>query len=185
MNEELMPARSGKLMPRRPVPALEVDLTQGKRWSLATQRPERFAMLVFYRGLHCPVCRKYLPELAKLGEEFVRRGVSPLALSCDTRERVQAARSEWRLEPLEIGYGLSIDTAREWGLYISAGRGKTSIGIEEPALFCEPGIFLLKPDRTLFWSNVQSMPFARPHFDEVLAGVDVVIARDYPARGES
>jgi len=28
------------------------------------------------------------------------------------------------------------------------------------------------------------MPFARPHFDELLAAVDVAIARDYPARGE-
>jgi hypothetical protein len=30
--------------------------------------------------------------------------------------------------------------------------------IEERALFSEPGIFLVRPDRTLYWATVQSMP---------------------------
>jgi hypothetical protein len=28
------------------------------------------------------------------------------------------------------------------------------------------------------------MPFARPHFGDVLTALDFVIAKDYPARGE-
>jgi len=28
------------------------------------------------------------------------------------------------------------------------------------------------------------MAFARPHFDEVLAGVDFVVSNNYPARGD-
>ena len=28
------------------------------------------------------------------------------------------------------------------------------------------------------------MPFARPHFDELLGAMDFAIAKDYPARGE-
>jgi hypothetical protein len=28
------------------------------------------------------------------------------------------------------------------------------------------------------------MPFARPHFDELLAAIDFAVANDYPARGE-
>jgi hypothetical protein len=28
------------------------------------------------------------------------------------------------------------------------------------------------------------MPFARPHFDDILTALDFVIAKDYPARGE-
>jgi hypothetical protein len=31
---------------------------------------------------------------------------------------------------------------------------------------------------------VQTMPFARPHFDELLAAIDFALAKDYPARGE-
>ena len=80
---------------------------------------------------------------------------------------------------------LSIATGRAWGLYVSTGRGDTSIGIEEPALFTEPGLFLVRPDGTLYWAAVQTMPFARPGFADVLKALDFVIAKDYPARGEA
>lgn len=46
---------------------------------------------------------------------------------------------------VKFGYGPSLKAAREWGLYISALRGKTSSGIEEPALFSEPSIFIVRP----------------------------------------
>lgn len=51
-------------------------------------------------------------------------------------------------------------------------------------MFAEPGVFLVRPDGTLFWGAVQTMPFARPLFSELLAAVDFVLAKDYPARGE-
>ena len=176
---------SSRLMPRQPVPALEVELVGGGRWSLAAQQPQNFTMLVFYRGLHCPVCRKYLGELNDLAERFATRRVSVLALSSDVRERAEEAKAKWGLERLDVGYGLSIDAARQWGLYVSTHRGKTSIGIEEPALFSEPGVFLVRPDRTLYWLAIQTMPFARPHFDEILAAMDFAIDKGYPARGEA
>ena len=69
-------------------------------------------------------------------------------------------------------------------LTISTSRGKTSIGIEEPAQFSEPGLFLVHPDGTLYWGSTQTMPFARPHFDEILGAIDFVTKNDYPARGE-
>ena len=89
------------------------------------------------------------------------------------------------MEKVKVGYGLPIDRAREWGLYISTGRGRTSAGIEEPARFSEPGLFLIKPDGTLYWEATQSMPFARPHFNEIAAAVDFVREKNYPARGEA
>ena len=74
--------------------------------------------------------------------------------------------------------------ARQWGLYVSTSRGKTSIGIEEPALFSEPAVYLVRPDGTLYYGAVQTMPFARPHFDELIGALDFAIKNDYPARGE-
>ena len=62
--------------------------------------------------------------------------------------------------------------------------GKTSVGIEEPALFSEPGLFLVRPDGTLYWSAVQTMPFSRPHLADLLAALDFIAERNYPARGE-
>lgn len=38
---------------------------------------------------------------------------------------------------VKFGYGLSLKSARQWGLYISTSRGKTSLGIDEPPLFGE------------------------------------------------
>ncbi len=61
----------------------------------------------------------------------------------------------------------------------------TSVGIEEPRRFNEPGLFLVRPDGTLYAASVQSMPFARPHFSDVLAAVEFVTKNDYPPRGEA
>jgi hypothetical protein len=74
---------------------------------------------------------------------------------------------------------------REVRLYISATRGKSSLGIDEPALFSEPGIFLVRPDRTLYFGSVQTSPFARPRFEDLLSLIDFAIDRNFPpARGE-
>jgi hypothetical protein len=85
---------------------------------------------------------------------------------------------------LRFGYQLPLSVAKEWGLYISEGIGKTSIGVEEPKLFPEPGVFLIKPDQTLYYGSVQTMPFARPSFTDLMMAIDFAISKNYPARGE-
>jgi peroxiredoxin len=171
------------LKPRQLVPALNVETLQGQ-WSLSDQSPENFTMVVFYRGLHCPLCSKYLKELDKLSSEFAEAGVTVLALSSDDKARIEQTQADWELHNINLGYGVSTEQAQAWGLHRSAGKGKTSIGIEEPAEFSEPGLFLIRPDQTLYWSQVSTMPFARPHFKEVLGALGFVLANDYPARGE-
>lgn len=172
------------LKPRKPVPALEFDIVGGGRWSLAAQKPQSFTMVVFYRGLHCPVCRRYTSELNGMIGEFDKRGVSTVITSTDSQERAAQAKEKWTLPNLPVGYGVSIDKAREWGLYISTSRGVTSAGVEEPALFAEPGLFLVKPDATLYWANISTMPFARPHFSDIAGAIDFALSKNYPARGE-
>ncbi len=172
------------LTPRQPVPALNVPLVQGGRFVLGAQPAERFDLVVFYRGLHCPICAKYLLELERLMPEFEQRGVQVVALSSDTAERAQAMADKVKATRMRVGYGLGLANARQWGLYISTSRGLTSIGIEEPALFSEPGVFLVRPDGTLYYGSTQTMPFARPSFQDLLGAIDFAIAKDYPARGE-
>jgi peroxiredoxin len=171
------------LKPRQPVPELNLSTLQGA-WSLADQAPENFTLIVFYRGLHCPICSKYMAELNKMTAEFAEIGVSILGLSSDGEDRAQQAMDDWGLSDISVGYGLSVEQARAWGLHRSAGRGLTSIGIEEPAEFSEPGMFLVRPDNTLYWGQVSTMPFARPHFREILGALNFALANDYPARGE-
>lgn len=174
-----------ELKPRTAAPSLSLATVDGGQWSLAEQSPEHFTMIVFYRGLHCPICKIYIRELDRLTGEFEQQGVSVVAISSDSQERAEQSKADWGIKNVPQAYGLSIEKAREWGLYISTSRGKTSTGMEEPAEFSEPGIFLIKPDGTLYWVNVQSMPFARPHFSDILKGVEMVLKMDYPARGEA
>ena len=172
------------LMPRQAVPSLQVATLAHGLFTLAGDAAPNFTLVVFYRGLHCPICLKYLLELGRLQPEFDQRGVKVIALSNDTQERAQAMADKLKAPHLRMGFGLSLAAAREWGLYISTSRGTTSIGIEEPALFSEPGLFIVRPDGTLYYGAVQTMPFARPHFDELLAALDFALAKNYPARGE-
>lgn len=176
--------RNPSLIPRFPVPALNVPLTDGSRFVLGAQPGEKFDLLVFYRGLHCGICAKYLMELERLAPDFAKRGVQVVAISSDDVERGQQMATKVKANALKFGYGLSLKSAREWGLYISRSRGQTTLGIEEPALFSEPGVFIVRPDGTLYYGAVQTMPFARPQFQDLIGAIDFAIAKDYPARGE-
>src|SRR5713101_6798671 len=101
------------LKPRQPVPALEFDTVGNGRWTLVAQKPQNFTMVVFYRGLHCPVCRKYTSELNGMIGEFDKRGVSTVITSTDAKGRAEEAKTKWGLPNLTVGYGVSIDKARE------------------------------------------------------------------------
>lgn len=173
------------LKPRKQVPSLEFSLVNGQTWSLSNQKPENFTMVVVYRGLHCPICHSYLRELDRNIEAFKSHGVNVAVVSTDPKDRAEKAQTDWGLENFSIGYGLSIEKAREWGLYISTSRGKTSADVVEPDLFAEPGLFLIRPDGTLYGANYITMPFARPHFKDILGALDFIIPNDYPARGEA
>jgi peroxiredoxin len=172
------------LMPRQSVPALQVPTLSHGAFSLQDDAAQHFTLVVFYRGLHCPICLKYLLELGRLQPEFATRGVKVIAVSSDTAERAQAMADKLQAPGLRIGHSLDLAAARDWGLYLSVSRGLTSIGIEEPALFSEPAVYIVRPDGTLYWGAVQTMPFARPHFDEILGALDFALAKDYPGRGE-
>lgn len=172
------------LIPRQAVPELKLATVAHGAFDLASEGAQNFTLAVFYRGLHCPLCAKYLQELERLVPEFEKRGVTVIAVSSDNAERAAAMAEKIKASHLRFAYGLNLGNARAWGLYISASRGKTSIGIEEPALFSEPGVFMVRPDGTLYYGNVQTMPFARPNFADLVGGLDFIIANDYPARGE-
>lgn len=172
------------LMPRQPVPALDLPLTNGERYVLGAQPGKHFDLLVFYRGLHCPICAKYLIELERLAPEFASRGVNVVAISSDTEERAQEMAGKVKASGVQFAHSLPLPLARQWGLYISESRGKTSIGIDEPALFSEPAVYLVRPDKTLYYGAVQTMPFARPSFADLVAAIDFAVGKDYPARGE-
>ena len=167
------------LKPGQPVPALDLPLTIEARFELEKQNPENFTMLVFYRGKHCPICKKYLTELGGKLDKFTDKGINVFAISMDSPERAAVSHKEWDTHDLPLAHSLSEDKAREYGLYISEKRE----GSEEPDVFSEPGLFVVKPDGTLHFAVVQSAPFTRPDLDDLLEGLMFTIEKDYPTRG--
>ena len=166
------------------VPDLKFPLINNSEFDLHKENPKSFNLIVFYRGLHCPLCLLQIKELGRLQKDYQEKGVEIVVVSSDTKERAEEFATKVAFPDLKFGYGLNLTDAKKWGLYISEGIGKTSIGIEEPAKFSEPGIFLIKPDKTLYYGATQTMPFARPSFAELIKAVEFSITKNYPARGE-
>lgn len=165
----------GKAAPKLECPTL--GLPQG-RWDLEKSEPRNFSLLIFYRGLHCPLCESYLRSFDDRCEALRELGVEIIALSMDPKYRAERAKSEWRIDRIPIGYNLSEADARRWGLFISE-----SITGKEPKRFNEPGLFLVKRDGTLYYAAITSMPFARPHVADLESAIRFVLKNDYPPRG--
>lgn len=172
------------IMPRTKTPDLTVPVTGGGDFDLVRDAGENGTLISFFRGRHCPVCINQLKELDALIPEFNKRGYNVVAISSDTEERSAEMHDLVAPTNLKLGYGLDLTKAREFGLFISTSRGETSIGIVEPDLFSEPGLFIIDPDKTLFFSSINSMPFARANFKELIGSLDFRKKVNYPPRGE-
>ena len=165
-------------LPGQPAPALDLELIIGLDWSLAKQSPDAFTMIVVYRGLHCPICKAHLKALRGHYDAFLAKGVEAINVSMDGKDKATEAHESWGLDPIPMGHSLSEETARVWGLYLSDGRGGA-----EPDVFAEPGLFLVKPDGTLYLAEVASAPFVRPDLGLLLSEIDLIREKDYPPRG--
>ena len=160
-----------RLVPGASVPSLRVGTVGGPCWRLCDQKPKNFTLVLFYRGLHCSYCIRQIREFEDRIERFSVLGVRVLAVSADSRERAEKAADLWGIDKLTLCWGLTPDQAEAWGLYTASGRGMAPSGLEEPAFFVEPAMFLVRPDGTLYAGMVQTMPFARPRVDDILAGI--------------
>lgn len=168
---------STKPMPGNQAPDLKLPLAGGGEYDLRGQSPEAATMVIFYRGLHCPICKDYLAEVAEKAPSFEEKGMPIVLASMDPADRAEQAGKEWGIGKLPVAYGLTEECARAWGLYIT-----NSIKEAETPVFCEPGTFWVKPDNSLYLVEISSMPFARPDLD-ILLGRVAAVGAGYPARG--
>lgn len=165
-------------LPGEAAPPLSFDRMGEDPFDLADTPIDQFLILLFYRGQHCPICREMLEELnGKIGE-FRYAGMEVVPTSMDTRERAEKQVAEWDIGNLSIGYGMSEAEARAFGLFITE-RWRD----HEPPRYSEPGLIVLRPDRTIFAMFLQSVPFTRPSFDGLLKGLTFVRDKGYPTRG--
>lgn len=172
-----------RLIPRDMTPNLTLPMVGGGEFDLDRDHGENGTVLLFYRGLHCPICVKQLKALEEILPKFEARGMRVVAASSDGAERAQAMADQ--VPGVTIAHDMPLAAARDdWGLYVSTSRGLTSIGIEEPAMFAEPGLMIIRPDRTLYYLNIQTAPFARPPWEGILGAVEFMLDKGYPARGQ-
>ena len=149
--------RTGDLIPR-----FTFETLNGGVWGSRSPSAGMFRLLVIYRGMWCPFCKEQLQELNALHDSFTDAGVTPVAVSADTRARAEISRNEYALDQLRIGYEMPIGVAREMGVFISAG-----IKSKEMPLFCEPACFLLNAENQIQAAWIASNAFARTRMREV------------------
>ncbi len=111
-----------RLVPGNVVPALTVDTLSGNAWNLAEQTPRHYTMVVFYRGLHCPLCADYLQQLNSKLSQFNELGIEVIAISGDSREKAITSADTWGVHDLTLGYGLTRETMQQWGFTFLRGR---------------------------------------------------------------
>ena len=169
---------SNNIIPGKKAPSLNIETISGNTWSLDKQLNKSKCMIVFYRGLHCPVCSVFLKQIESQLLEYKKSNTEVIAVSMDNKEKALKVKSDWSIKNLNIAYGLSEENARRWGLYISK-----SIKEAESDLFCEPGLFIIKEDGTLYLANTSNMPWARPDLTDFPAKLIFAEENNYPVRG--
>lgn len=167
-------------IPGETAPALKLETIANGTFDLDADAGEKGTLVVFYRGLHCPICAKQLTELEQKLDQLGELGVNVVAVSADDGDKAKEMARKAGVENLPIAHSLSLPAARfDWGLYISEARPDSA----EPALFSEPGIFFITPGRKIYGAWVQSTPFARPQIDDLIDMIRFQQAKDYPPRG--
>lgn len=170
---------STKLTSGGTIPPLTLPLVGGGDITLGkTNTPGAWQIVIVYRGLHCPLCNKYLARLEELREGFAKANAELIAISGDPIEKAEAIIERNGLT-IPVAYGLGIEQMRELGLYISDPRNPE----ETDRPFAEPGTFAINSDGKLHLIEISNTPFNRADLAELLDTVDWVQENDYPIRG--
>lgn len=160
-------------------PKTDVATIGGGTATLGTPTGDHdWQLVVVYRGLHCPLCKKYLTTLNEMQSEFNAMGVDVVAVSGDPLEKAQAMAQELSLD-LTLGYGLTVEDMKRLGLYVSDPRSAK----ETDRPFPEPGLFVINAEGNIQILDISNAPFARPDLKIIANGIKFVREHDYPIRG--
>jgi len=165
--------------PGHPLPDITVPRLGGGQLTLG--RPEGgrdWAMVVVYRGKHCPLCHKYLGQLQSLLADYHALGVDVAVVSGDPQDRAHAMADEVGLT-MPVGHDLSLEQMRTLGLYVSDPR--TPQETDRP--YPEPAVFVVNDEGNLQVVDISNAPFARPDLSALHGGLKFIRDNAYPVRG--
>ena len=144
-----------------PFPQIQLNTVGGRTRTLGKALDgHEWQLVVVYRGLHCPICKRYLSQLQEMASAFYDQKVEVIAVSADPLGKAQKM-------------------VEEQALFISAPRSPQ----ETDRPFAEPGTFVVNGDGSLQIVDVSNAPFARPDLDALLRGITFVREKNYPIRG--
>ncbi len=166
------------IKPGEKAPNLSFKTLNSSTWFLHDNLSNEMNIVIFYRGLHCPICKEYLVSIQNQLDDYSDANTSVTVISMDSEEKAKKTQLDWGLDKLNVGYGLSLDDAKNWGLFISK-----SIKEAESDIFCEPGLFVIKKDGSIYMVNISNMPFARPDLSTFSANLKFAQDNQYPVRG--
>ncbi|MEL6997398.1 MAG: redoxin domain-containing protein [Pseudomonadota bacterium] len=166
------------LTPGQPFPIIDLPRVGGGRVTNAAFDAGFMTVLNVYRGLHCPRCHAQFDDFIAHKADLEAAGIKIVSISTDPQDRAEQAVAEWGLGDLDIGYDLTIQGARELGLFISE-----AIREGETAQFAEAAVFFVRPDGILWGSSINSFPFLRPTAAMIVDAVATAKSRNYPPRG--
>ena len=162
-------------------PKLSVSDLSGNLIHLAkANEPHEWRMVVVYRGLHCPLCTKYLNALEGYRETLSDMGIDIVAVSADSKAQLAAHKERLQVS-FPLGYGLSVEDMQALGLYISTPRSEQ----ETDHTFAEPGLFIINGQGTLQAVDISNNPFMRPDLEQLVTTLAWVRnpENNYPVRG--
>ncbi len=164
--------RSGVLLPR-----FDLDRMGGGTTVIGGER-EGWQLVVVYRGRHCQLAKPFLARLNEMTADFAKRNIDVVAISADRHDRAEADVKEFGWT-FEVGYGLTLETMRAIGLYISEPR----YAQETDGPYAEPALFALSPRGTAEIIDITNAPFSLPDLGGVLSGITFIQNRDYAPGG--
>ena len=170
---------SKKLVSGSAIPPISLPLLSGGTLTLGQRENPRNWQLVFvYRGLHCPLCVRYLSKLETLKDGFAKVGAELVAITSDPEDRARAMVEKTGLS-IPVAHSLSVEQMRQLGLYISEPRSAK----ETDRPFAEPAMYAINEDGKLHLVEISNTPFNRSDLSELLDTVEWIRENNYPIRG--
>lgn len=162
-----------------PFPSISKSTLEGATRDLSKPLEGKdWQMVVVYRGRHCPLCTRFLNELAGYKPRLDEIGIDLVAVSGDSKEQLEEHTGRLDVN-FPLFYGLTLEEMKSLGLYISHPRSEQ----ETDHPFAEPGLYIINEKGTLQVVDISNNPFVRPDLENLVSGLEWIRKNDYPIRG--
>ena len=107
---------TNQMMPGEKTPSLVLNTLDNQEWSLEKNLNNNMTMIVFYRGLHCPICSDFLKLIETQLEDYKKANTNVIVVSMDSKEKAEKTKESWGLSNLNIAF--LVKKKQENGIYI-------------------------------------------------------------------